>query len=115
MSTDDPRPNLTASDKPELGFYHHYKHDPLKGVNEHAYRILGVSMHSEDRSFTVLYRPLYPAPYLKGADFMNRPLEMFLSDVTKDGKTFPRFQKITDPEVIAQLEMIERDMYGTNA
>jgi hypothetical protein len=31
--------------------------------------------------------------------------------VTKDGKTFERFQKITDPEIIKKLEEKKREMY----
>jgi hypothetical protein len=34
-----------------------------------------------------------------------------MGDVTKDGKTFPRFTKITDPATIAELERIREEMY----
>lgn len=43
--------------------------------------------------------------------FDARPLAMWMGDVTKDDKTFPRFQKITDPELISQLEKIREEMY----
>jgi len=36
---------------------------------------------------------------------------MFMEEVTRDGKTFPRFKKITDDAVIAQLETIKDKMY----
>jgi hypothetical protein len=36
---------------------------------------------------------------------------MFMEEVTKDGKTFARFQKITDPEIIKKLEEIRSQMY----
>jgi hypothetical protein len=36
---------------------------------------------------------------------------MWMGDVTKDGKTFPRFTKITDPATIAELERIREEMY----
>ncbi len=36
---------------------------------------------------------------------------MFIGALEKDGKTFPRFTKITDPEVIKQLEEIKKKMY----
>lgn len=36
---------------------------------------------------------------------------MFMEDVTKDGKTFARFTKITDEKVIAELVKIRDKMY----
>ncbi len=64
------------------------------------------------------YRPLYEEAAVYQASKQlgipchdDRPLEMWMSDVTKDGKTFPRFQKITDPTTIARLEKIRADMY----
>jgi len=55
----------------------------------------------EERARRRSYRPLYEAfVFKKGKWFDVRPLPMFLEEVTKDGKTFPRFQKITDPEII---------------
>ena len=39
---------------------------------------------------------------------------MFFDKVEKDGKTLPRFQKITDPEVISKLEKIRDMMYSAD-
>jgi hypothetical protein len=61
----------------------------------------------------VVYRPLYEASVFKaGKLFDLRPLEMWMGEVSKDGKTTPRFKKIIDPDVIAKLEIIKKKMYG---
>lgn len=102
---------------PELGFYYHYKHDPTGPVNDYAYEVMGVGHHTEDdcrpedRNM-VVYRPLYEAfVYQHGKMFDLRPLEMWMDDVTKDGKTFPRFSRITDNAVLAELAAIRDRMY----
>jgi hypothetical protein len=112
---------LTIPDRvPKKGFYYHYKHDPAGAVNNYAYEVVGVGHHTEDDcrpedANMAVYRPLYESSvYTAGKLFDLRPLAMFLSEVTKDGKTFLRFQKITDGTVIAQLEAIRRQMYGAN-
>ncbi len=103
---------------PEKGFYYHYKHDPDGAVNNYAYEVMGVGCHTEDDcrpedANLVVYRPLYESSvYKAGKLFDIRPLEMFMESVTKDGKTFPRFRKIGEPEVIAELEKIKVQMYG---
>lgn len=103
---------------PEKGFYYHYKHSAGKALNDYAYEVVGVGVHSEDDcrpedSNMVVYRPLYEAAVFKaGKLFDLRPLEMWMGDVTKDGKTFPRFQKITDAKLIAALNKIKTQMYG---
>ncbi len=104
--------------QPEKGFYYHYKHDSSGLINNYAYEVVGVGHHTEDdcRSvdqYMVVYRPLYEAfVYKNGKMFDIRPLGMFIEAVTKDGKTFPRFQKITDKELIAKLEKIRDEMYS---
>lgn len=107
---------------PQSGFYYHYKHDPKGGFNNYVYEVVAVGFHTEDdcrpgEEHFVNYRPIYESSIYTvskslGIQCMdNRPLEMWMSDVTKDGKTFPRFTKITDPEVIEKLEKIKREMY----
>ncbi len=102
---------------PENGFYYHYKHDPNGPMNTYAYEIMGVGHHTEDDhrpedTYMVVYRPIYEASvYKAGKMFDIRPLEMFLEKVTKDGKTFERFQKISDKKIIAGLEKIRDSMY----
>lgn len=104
---------------PDLGFYHHYKHDPAGAINNYAYEVIGVGFHTEDDcrpedQFMVQYRPLYDAlVYRIGKGRINdaRPLGMFMEKVTKDGVTKDRFTKITDADVIARLTEIRNQMY----
>jgi len=108
---------------PEPGFYYHYKHDPKGLVNNYAYEVVGVGFHTEDNvrpgeEHFLVYRPLYEAAVYKASKelgipcFDNRPLEMWMENVEKDGKTFPRFQKITDEKKIAELEKVRQGMYN---
>lgn len=107
---------------PDVGFYYHYKHDPSKGFNDHAYEVVGIGFHTESdarpgEEHFLIYRPLYLQNVYTASQelvipcFDNRPLKMWMEDVEKDGKVFPRFSKITDPEVISQLEKIRAEMY----
>ncbi len=107
---------------PQSGFYYHYKHDPKGDVGNYAYEVLGVGFHTEDdarpgEEHFVIYRPLYEASVYKASKdlgiscFDARPLEMWMGDVTKNGKTFPRFMRISDPEIIKQLKNIRVEMY----
>lgn len=103
---------------PEKGFYYHYKHDPKGPINNYAYEVMGVGYHTEDDCRPidvnmVVYRPLYESSvYTAGKFFDIRPLSMFLENVTKDGKTFSRFQKIDDIKLIEQLKEIQKRMYS---
>ncbi|WKZ24847.1 MAG: DUF1653 domain-containing protein [Patescibacteria group bacterium] len=108
---------------PEVGFYYHYKHDPNGAVNNYAYEVIGLGFHTEDdprpgEKHFLVYRPLYEsAVYLASKElnipcFDNRPLEMWMEDVNKDGKTFARFQKISDPNIINELKKIREEMYS---
>ncbi len=104
--------------KPEKGFYYHYKHDPAKDEFNYAYEVLNIGHHTEidglEESAMVVYRPLYESAgvYGIGKHWDVRPLGMFMEIVTKDGKTFERFQKITDPEIIKKLEQKRDGMYS---
>ena len=104
---------------PENGFYYHYKHDPDGPLNNCAYEVIGVGHNTEDDCLIkdlhmVIYRPLYEdSPvYEEGKLSFLRPLGMFMEYITKSGKTFPRFKKITDEEVVKELEAIRARMYG---
>ena len=103
---------------PEKGFYYHYKHDPLGTVNNYAYEVMGVGHHTEDDcrvqdQYMVVYRPIYEAfVYKNGTMFDVRPREMFLEGVVRGGETIPRFLKITDETIIAELTRIRDTMYG---
>ncbi len=102
---------------PELGFYYHYKHNPENGIQDYAYEVIGVGIHTEgdcrpEDANMLVYRPLYEAVvYTAGKFFDLRPLEMWMENVKKDGRSFPRFQKITDPAIIVELEIIKKKMY----
>ena len=102
---------------PEKGFYYHYKHDPAGPVNNYAYEIIGVGCHTEDDcrpedENMVVYRPLYESSvYRAGKLFDLRPLDMFMQSVTKNGATQPRFRKIIDTNVIAELTAVRDKMY----
>ncbi len=100
---------------PPKGFYYHYKHDPQGPFNDYAYEVIGTARHTEDKTFLVLYQPLYENDWFKPVACQARPLEMFNENVTKDGQTVPRFQMITDKSLIAKLEKIRDDIYGKNA
>ena len=109
---------------PESGFYHHYKHDPKRAVNDYAYEVLGVGFHTENdtrpgEEHFVVYRPLYEAAVYAAAQKFGvpcydvRPLEMWMDEDVdyKDGRRGPRFLKIEDPQVIAELTRVRDLMY----
>jgi hypothetical protein len=103
---------------PESGYYYHFKHDPDGPLNNYAYYIYGVGHHTEDNcrpedAFMQVYRPLYEEAYAyrHGGLFDLRPLHMFFEPAQRKGKEVPRFRKILDPDVIAQLEAIKARMY----
>ena len=59
-----------------------------------------------------VYRPLYEAYASRnGGMFDLRPLHMFYEPARWQGKAVPRFTRISDPEVIAQLAAIRARMY----
>jgi hypothetical protein len=103
--------------KPEKGFYYHYKHSPEGHVGNYAYEVLNVGHHTEieglEESAMVVYRPLYESAgvYKLGKHWDVRPLPMFMETVEKEGKIIPRFTKITDPKIISDLEKIKQEMY----
>ena len=97
---------------PENGFYYHYKHDPAGPIENYAYEVFGLARHSEDESVYVMYRPLYENSYFEGVDASIRLLDMFLESVEKDGRTVPRFEKITDKQTLARLAAIRDRMYA---
>lgn len=100
---------------PENGFYYHYKHDPHGARYNYMYEVTGVGENTEAReNLFVLYRPLSPdsPAYQKGKCFYVRPLEMFMEEVEKGGKRISRFTKITDPDLIIELENIRDQMYA---
>lgn len=102
---------------PEKGFYYHYKHDSTGEINNYTYEVIGTGYHTEDDCRSedvnmVVYLPLYESSVYKAGKFFDiRPLLMFMENINKDGKTFPRFTKIIDPDIILKLQEIKKQMY----
>lgn len=69
--------------KIKLGKYRHFK------GNE--YEVIAVAKHSETLKDMVVYRALYGENEL-----WVRDADMFFENVTRNGKTFPRFLYIQD-------------------
>ena len=99
------------------GFYYHYKHDSQKGIFDYAYEILNIAHHTEiadwDLGEMVIYRPLYESArvYQAGRHWDARPLGMFMENVGGSDNPIPRFRRITDRKVIAELEKQRDKMY----
>ncbi len=65
----------------KLGKYRHFK------GNE--YEVIGIANHSETLEKMVIYRALYGEK-----EYWVRPAEMWNEEITRDGKTFKRFEFI---------------------
>ena len=66
--------------------YIHYK--------GHKVKVIGQGRHSETREWMVIYEKLEDGDGYKKGDVWIRSREMFLENVTKDGKTFSRFKLV---------------------
>jgi hypothetical protein len=79
--------------------------------------IYGVSNHTEDDcrpedAFMQVYWPLYEEGYAYGHDgLFDLRLHMFFRPAMWKGNEVPRFARIVDPNVIAELEAIKARMY----
>jgi hypothetical protein len=103
----------TVSKTPVKGeFYYHYKRDPLDSAEGHAYEIVGIAHHTENRECLVIYRPLYWEAFVfgSGKDMYACPLGVFGDDVWHDSRWVPRFTKIKDPAVISKLQDIREKL-----
>ncbi len=65
----------------KLGKYRHFK------GNE--YEVIGIANHSETLEKMVVYRALYGE-----GEIWVRPAEMWNEEITREGKTFKRFQYV---------------------
>ena len=65
------------------GIYKHFK--------GHVYKVIGIAKHSETLEEMVVYINVENED-----DIWLRPVSMFLENVTRDGKTFPRFKFIRE-------------------
>lgn len=70
-----------------LGEYEHYKGK--------RYRVVGVGRHTETDEFFVVYTPLYETAGHQ-PDYWLRPYVMFTGTIDVDGKSMPRFKKVSD-------------------
>lgn len=70
-------------DQIKLGLYRHYKGN--------QYEVTGVALHSESMEPLVVYKQLYQSDLPIGSVWV-RPLQMFIENVTIDGKSVPRFK-----------------------
>lgn len=59
-----------------------------------------------------MYRPLYKAEWLIPAQAVVRPLVMFNENVLIDGKYVPRFKKIEDDKLNAELKKVRDELYA---
>lgn len=67
-----------------------YKH--FKG---NLYKVIGVARNSEDpNSEYVIYKALYHSDEWPDGQLWTRPLKMFLEKITREGKTFYRFEEV---------------------
>jgi hypothetical protein len=65
------------------GVYQHYKGE--------KYFVLGVSKNTETGEICVVYRPLYETDW---PQLVHRNAQMFMENVTVDGRQMPRFRLI---------------------
>lgn len=63
----------------KLGKYRHFKGN--------GYEVIGIANHSETLEKMVVYRALYGEK-----EIWVRPAEMWNEEITRDGKTFKRFE-----------------------
>lgn len=96
----------------EAGFYTHYKHNPQKDPHDHMYEVVGIVRNTEEKNYSVLYRPLYKNDWFAPAMYQSRPLDIFINDEIVDGIPVKRFTKITDPQLISELKKVREEMYG---
>jgi hypothetical protein len=68
----------------QLGKYQHFKGN--------FYEVIGIAHHSETLEEMVVYRALYEHEKYGDNSLWVRPKEMFLENVTRDGKEMPRFK-----------------------
>ena len=108
----------SSSQVPVKGFYYHFKHDPSGAVNNYAYEVIGVGVHTEEDcdprdANMVVYLPLYDGPIADQQHLFHiRPLSMWMGETVIDGVPMPRFTQITDPDVILQLKRARALHYG---
>ena len=109
----------------EKGFYRHFKNDQGTidhPVNAFVYEVVGTGLHTESdfaylNSPIVIYRRLYQmcGKYQTGAFFLRSLADWTKMVPNSEGKLVPRFERITDPAVIAELEKIRAEILAQGA
>jgi hypothetical protein len=90
-------------------FYYHFKRNADRGLEDGVYYVVGIGMHTENRSehFVVL-KPLYYCEPRKedekGISLQIRPLDKFLSEIDRVTYKGPRFWEIEDSATIEYLK-----------
>jgi hypothetical protein len=74
--------------QPITGTYRHYK--------QHLYEVIGTAIHSESCEELVLYRSIKGSDEYPAGTLWVRPYKMFFETVLLDGKSVPRFEKMSD-------------------
>lgn len=75
------------------------------------YEVVGLARNTEDKTFSVLYRPLYENGWFAPASFQSRPLDMFFENVEQEGDRVLRFSLVTDPALVNELAAVRNEMY----
>ncbi len=70
------------------GIYRHYKGN--------LYEVIGLAHHSETLEQLVVYKALYDSKDFGNNALWVRPFEIFIENVTVEGKTTQRFEFVKD-------------------
>lgn len=55
---------------PEKGYYYHYKHDSEGEINNYAYEVIGVGLHSEGNHGEVSPKDMMKLLYIKWVNYL---------------------------------------------
>jgi len=62
------------------------------------YKVLGIGRDCDTFKEFIVYQGQYDSPDFGKNPIFIRPKESFFEEVTRDGKTFPRFERLTENE-----------------
>ncbi len=80
-------------------------------LHNYLYEVVGLARNTEDKTFSVLYRPLYENDWFAPTSFQSRPLYIFFETVEREGGRVPRFSLVTDPVLVNELTAVRNEMY----
>jgi len=108
---------IPAGPVPRPGFHYHFKRKPDQPINSCAYEVIGISWNAEndkeDEEPVVVYRSLYdPSSPIPGTGqaLDHRRVSNFFEMVDREGKSVPRFVRVTNPEDYQRLKAIRDQM-----